>query len=134
MALMTKGEYIENLRGMKKRVYIMGKEVENVIDHPLVLPSLNACAMTYELAYQPKHADLILANSNLNGQTVNRFTHLHQKTADLVAKVKMLCRLGQTTGCCFQRCVGMDVLNAIDSVTYEMDQVLGTGYHATFRR
>ncbi len=134
MSLMTKGEYIGSLRGMKKRVFIMGKEVENVIDHPLVLPSLNACAMTYELAYQPEYADLILVTSNLTGQTVNRFTHLHQNTADLVAKVKMLRRLGQMTGCCFQRCVGMDALNAIDSVTYEMDQVLGTGYHAKFRR
>ncbi|MBC7260914.1 MAG: 4-hydroxybutyryl-CoA dehydratase, partial [Chloroflexi bacterium] len=41
--------------------------------------------------------------------------------------------LGQMTGCCFQRCVGMDALNAVDSVTFEMDQALGTEYHARFR-
>jgi 4-hydroxybutyryl-CoA dehydratase/vinylacetyl-CoA-Delta-isomerase len=112
----------------------MGQEIENLVDHPLVRPSLNACAMTYELAQKPEYADLMLASSNLTGQTVNRFTHLHQSTADLVAKVKMLRLLGQKTGCCFQRCVGMDTLNAVDSVTYEMDKALGTKYHAAFRR
>jgi 4-hydroxybutyryl-CoA dehydratase / vinylacetyl-CoA-Delta-isomerase len=132
MALMTKGDYIESLRSLKKRVFIIGQEVESVVDHPLVRPSLNACAMTYELAQQPEYADRMLATSNLTGQTVNRFTHLHQNTADLVAKVKML--LGQKTGCCFQRCVGMDALNAMDSATYEMDRALGTEYHTRFRR
>lgn len=134
MALMTRDDYLESLRRMKKRVFIMGQEVENLVDHPLVRPSLNACAMTYELAQRPEHAYPMLATSNLTGQTVNRFTHLHQTAADLVAKVKMLRLLGQMTGCCFQRCVGMDAFNALDSVTYEMDQALGTGYHATFRR
>jgi len=134
MGLMTRGDYIESLRSMKKRVFIMGQEIENLVDHPLVRPSLNACAMTYELAQKPEYADLMLASSNLTGQTVNRFTHLHQSTADLVAKVKMLRLLGQKTGCCFQRCVGMDTLNAVDSVTYEMDKALGTKYHAAFRR
>ena len=134
MGLMTRDEYIESLGRMKKRVFIMGQEAENLIDHPLVRPSLNACAMTYELAQQPEHAYLMLTTSNLTGQTINRFTHLHQNTADLVAKVKMLRLLGQMTGCCFQRCVGMDALNALDSVTYEMDLALGTGYHARFRQ
>jgi 4-hydroxybutyryl-CoA dehydratase/vinylacetyl-CoA-Delta-isomerase len=90
--------------------------------------------MTYELAQQPECADLMQTTSSLTGQTVNRFTHLHQSAADLIAKVKMQRLLGQTTGCCFQRCVGMDAFNALDSVTFEMDQALGTAYHARFRR
>jgi len=134
MALMTKEEYIASLRAMRKRVFILGKQVENVVDHPLVRPSLNACAMTYELTQRSEYANLMCATSNLTGQTVNRFTHLHQNTADLVAKVKMQRLLGQTTGCCFQRCVGMDAFNALDSVTCEMDCALGTQYHAKFRR
>jgi len=134
MALMTRDDYVASLSRMKKRVFIMGQEVENLVDHPLVRPSLNACAMTYELAGQPAHAGLMLATSSLTGQTVNRFTHLHQDTADLVAKVKMLRLLGQMTGCCFQRCVGMDAFNALDSVTCEMDRALGSAYHARFRQ
>jgi 4-hydroxybutyryl-CoA dehydratase/vinylacetyl-CoA-Delta-isomerase len=131
---MTRDEYIASLRAMNKRVFIMGQEVEDLVDHPLVRPSLNACAMTYELARQPECADLALATSNLTGEKVNRFTHLHQSPSDLVAKVKLQRRLGQVTGCCFQRCVGMDAFNALDSVTYEMDHALGTEYHARFRR
>ncbi len=133
MTLMTREEYIVSLRAMNKRVFVMGQEVENIVDHPLVRPSLNACAMTYELAQMPEYAGLAQATSNLTGQRVNRFTHLHQDASDLVTKVKMQRRLGQMTGCCFQRCVGMDAINALDSVTYEMDQALGTGYHAAFR-
>jgi len=133
MRIVTRGDYIESLRRMKKRVFIMGQEIENLTDHPLVRPSLDACGMTYELAQKPEHADLMLATSNLTGQKVNRFTHLHQNAGDLVSKVKMQRLLGQTTGCCFQRCVGMDAFNAVDSVTYEMDQKLGTEYHARFR-
>ena len=108
MALMTRDDYIESLRAMNKRVFIMGQEVEDLVDHPLVRPSLNACAMTYELAQLPEHAGLAQATSNLTGEKVNRFTHLHQDASDLVTKVKMQRRLGQMTGCCFQRCVGMD--------------------------
>lgn len=134
MALMTRVDYIASLSRMKKRVFIMGQEVENLVNHPLVRPSLNACAMTYESAQQPAYADLMLTTSNLTGQKVNRFTHLHQDTADLVAKVKMLRLLGQMTGCCFQRCVGMDAFNALDSVTFEMDRALETRYHARFRQ
>jgi len=134
MALMTRDEYVASLRAMRRRVLILGEWVENTVDHPLVRPSLNACAMTYELAQQPEGAALAVTTSSLTGQPVNRFTHLHQSAADLVAKVKMQRRLGQLTGCCFQRCVGMDALNALDSVTCEMDAALRTGYHPAFRR
>jgi 4-hydroxybutyryl-CoA dehydratase/vinylacetyl-CoA-Delta-isomerase len=43
-----------------------------------------------------------------------------------VKKVKMQRLLGQKTASCFQRCVGMDAINAMESVTFEMDQALGT--------
>jgi 4-hydroxybutyryl-CoA dehydratase/vinylacetyl-CoA-Delta-isomerase len=131
---MTRGDYVASLSSMKRRVFVMGQEVENVVDHPLVRPSLNACAMTYELAQQPAYAELMTATSSLTGQKINRFTHLHQNSADLVAKVKMQRLLAQMTGCCFQRCVGMDAFNALDSVTFEMDGALQTAYHARFRR
>jgi 4-hydroxybutyryl-CoA dehydratase/vinylacetyl-CoA-Delta-isomerase len=134
MGLMSKDEYAASLSRMNRRVFVMGEQVRNPADHPLIRPSFNACAVTYRLAEQPEHAGLMLATSNLTGRKVNRFTHLHQSTSDLVAKVKMLRLLGQTTGCCFQRCVGMDAFNAVDSVTYEMDRAAGTEYHARFRR
>lgn len=132
MPLKTKEQYLESIRESRKCVYILGQRVEDYYNHALVRPSLEACAQTYALAEKPEHANLLLADSHLSGERVNRFTHLHQGTHDLVAKVKMQRLLGQVTGCCFQRCVGMDALNAVDTVTYEMDHDLGTSYHRRF--
>ncbi|MGE9876467.1 4-hydroxyphenylacetate 3-hydroxylase N-terminal domain-containing protein, partial [Hornefia butyriciproducens] len=89
-------------------------------------------AMTYDLAQDPEYADLMTAKSSLTGKTINRFTHLHQSTDDLIRKVKMQRLLGQKTGACFQRCVGMDAFNAVFSTTYELDEAKGTKYHENF--
>ncbi len=129
---MTKQQYIESLRKLNLKVYLMGELVENPVDHPMIRPSMNSVAMTYELAEEPEYKDLMTATSNLTGKTVNRFCHLHQGTEDLVKKVKMQRLLGQKTAACFQRCVGMDAFNAIYSTTYEMDKKLGTEYHRRF--
>ena len=72
------------------------------------------------------------ATSNLTGKKVNRFTHLHQSTDDLIKKVKMQRLLGQKTAACFQRCVGMDAANAVYSTTFETDEACGTKYHENF--
>jgi 4-hydroxybutyryl-CoA dehydratase / vinylacetyl-CoA-Delta-isomerase len=129
----TRDEYIESMRQMKKQVYMFGEKIEDIVDHPLIRPSLNAVALTYELSHDPERQELMTATSNLTGQRINRFTHLHQNTTDLVNKVKMQRMLGQCTGCCFQRCVGMDAFNAVDIVTFKMDEDLGTQYNLRFR-
>ena len=41
-------------------------------------------------------------------------------------------KLGQNTGTCFQRCVGMDAMNALHSTTFEIDEKHGTDYHKRF--
>jgi len=38
------------------------------------------------------------------------------------------------TGTCFQRCVGLDAINALWSVTYDIDQAKGTDYQKRFRK
>jgi 4-hydroxybutyryl-CoA dehydratase/vinylacetyl-CoA-Delta-isomerase len=133
MALMRGEDYIESLRRQKKRIFLGGDPIENYVDHPVVRPSINACAMTYHLCQQPEHEGLLTATSSLTGKKINRFTHLHQNTDDLIKKVKMQRLLGQATGCCFQRCVGFDGFNAVDSVTFEMDGELKTEYNQRFR-
>jgi len=130
--LMTGAQYIESLRKLKTRVYMFGEKVDNWVDHPMIKPSINCLAMTYELAHDPQYADLMTAKSNLTGKTINRFTHLHQSSEDLIKKVKMLRLLGQKTASCFQRCVGMDAFNAVYSTTYEVDKKHGTNYHQNF--
>lgn len=129
----TAAQYLESIGKLKRRVYIFGEQVENIVDHPLVRPSLNAVAKTYELAHDPQFADLMTVSSSLTGKIVNRFTHLHQSPEDLVKKVKMQRLLGQKTASCFQRCVGFDAFNALDSVSFELDETYGTSYHRCFR-
>ena len=117
-ALKTAEQYLESLRQLDLRVYFLGKRIENPADFQLTKPSQNAVAMTYTLAQDPEYSDLMTATSHLTSEKVNRFTHIPQNSDDLVKKVKMLRLLGQKTGVCFQRCVGMDALIALSSVTY----------------
>lgn len=127
----TTGEqYIDSLRGRDLRVYLFGELVEEPVDHPLIRPSINAVAATYDLAQQ--HPELATAYSPLAETRVNRFLHIATSPEDLVQQNKMQRRLGQLTGTCFQRCVGMDALNALHSVTFEIDEAHGTDYHQKF--
>ena len=130
----TREEYIESLKKLNLQVYLMGDKVEEPTVHPVIVPSLNSVAMTYELAGMPEYEDLMTATSSLTGEKINRFTHLHQSTEDLVKKVKMQRLLGQKTASCFQRCVGMDAANAVYSTTYECDQAHGTNYFENFKK
>jgi len=131
--LMTAGEYLDSVRELDLNLYLFGERVNNWVDHPIIRPSLNAVAMTYKLAHEPDTQTLATTESPLTGQKVNRFTSLFQGTKDLVDKVKLQRRLGQRTACCFQRCVGMDGINAVYSTTLEADQEHGTEYHHRFR-
>ena len=130
--LMTGAQYIESLRKLNTRVYMFGEKVDNWVDHPIISPSINSVKMTYDLAQDPEYADLMTAKSDISGEVVNRFSHLHQSTDDLRKKVKMQRLLGQKTASCFQRCVGMDAFNSEFSTTYEIDKKYGTEYHKRF--
>ena len=134
MPLMTGEQYIESIRKLKMQVYMFGKKIDNPVDDPILRPSLNSVRMTYDLAQKTEYQDLMTAVSNLTGERVNRFTHIHQSTEDLVKKVKMQRLLGQKTAACFQRCVGMDAFNAVYSTTYEIDQKYSTSYHENFKK
>jgi 4-hydroxybutyryl-CoA dehydratase/vinylacetyl-CoA-Delta-isomerase len=133
MALMKGKAYVESLRELKPEVYFMGEKIISVVDEPAFQPHINTAAMTYELAHDPEHEEIMTATSHLTGEQINRFTHVHQSIDDLVKKVRMMRLLGQKTGTCFQRCVGLDALNALYSITYEIDQKKGTPYHERFK-
>ena len=60
---------------------------------------------------------------------MNRFLHIAESAEDLVLQNKMQRKLGQLTGTCFQRCVGMDAMNALHSTTFEIDEKHSTKYH-----
>jgi 4-hydroxybutyryl-CoA dehydratase / vinylacetyl-CoA-Delta-isomerase len=130
--LMNAKRYEESLRKLRLNVYMFGKKVENVVDDPIIRPSMNAVAATYEFAHRPEYEEILTAKSHLTGVKINRFTHIHQSAEDLVRKSKMGRLMGSLTACCFQRCVGMDALNALSISTHAIDQKHGTEYNRRF--
>lgn len=130
--MMTGEQYRESLRNLNLEIYYMGERIENVADHPATRPHVNAAAATYDAAFDPETEDLGATTSHLTGERINRFTHIHHSPADLVSKVKLLRGIAQRTGTCFQRCVGHDALNALYSVTFDLDAKRGTIYHQRF--
>lgn len=126
--ILTSEDYLNSLRGRKLKVFLMGERVEEPVDHLMVRPSINAMAKTYDLALE--EPNLATEISPITGERVNRFLHIATSPEEVVMQNKMQRRLGQLTGTCFQRCVGMDALNALYSVTYEMDVQHHTRYHA----
>ena len=128
----TGDEYIQSLRGRSVRVHLFGEVVPEPVDHPIIRPSINALARTYDLAVEDP--ELATAWSDLIGARVNRFLHIVGSPQDLVMKNRMQRRLGQLTGTCFQRCAGLDTISVLHSITYDIDAAHGTEYHQRYLR
>jgi 4-hydroxybutyryl-CoA dehydratase/vinylacetyl-CoA-Delta-isomerase len=133
MPLKTPEEYLESIK-RPVNLYLFGEKVKEFWNHPIIKPSINTVMKIYELANMDEYKDIMTTKSHLTGEKINRFTHIHQSTEDLIKKVQMQRLLGQKTACCFQRCVGFDGANALYSVTYEMDKKNGTDYHERFKK
>jgi 4-hydroxybutyryl-CoA dehydratase/vinylacetyl-CoA-Delta-isomerase len=130
-AIETGADYIQSLRGRNLKVYFLGERVAEPVDHPVIRPSVNAVARTYDLGVE--QPELATVWSSLSNRRVNRFLHVTESVDDVVGQNRMQRKLGQLTGTCFQRCVGMDAINSLFSVTFEMDQKHATPYHQRFR-
>ena len=128
--IITGDDYVDSLRNRDLRVFFMGELVDEPADHPVIRPSMNAVAATFDLAVADP--ELAGARSSLTGGETSRFLHVTEDKNDVVAQNKMQRRLGQLTGTCFQRCVGMDAINSLYSITHDVDVAHGTQYHERF--
>ena len=128
--ILSPEEYRNSLKNRGLRIFFDGKHVEEPTEHPVIIPSINAMALTYELGQ--KEPELAMAHSSISDLTVSRFLHIAESPDDLILQNKMQRRLGQLSGTCFQRCVGMDALNSLHSTTFEIDEKYGTTYHQRF--
>ncbi|MHA2391061.1 MAG: 4-hydroxyphenylacetate 3-hydroxylase family protein [Promethearchaeota archaeon] len=130
----TKEEYMEALGKMKNNIFYDGERIDRLDERQM--PCINTIGMTYDVAEDPKYADLILAKSHFTGETISRFTHIHQNTEDLHKKQDMTRKLCQIVGGCIQRCMGCDGANAVYNVSYEADKSNNgaTNYHENFKK
>jgi 4-hydroxyphenylacetate 3-monooxygenase/4-hydroxybutyryl-CoA dehydratase/vinylacetyl-CoA-Delta-isomerase len=130
MGVGTYEQFLERMYKMKPNIYV-GDEVIDRKD-PRLAAGFYAMRQTFDCAHDDRYKDVCTATSHLTGETINRFTHIHQTQDDLFKKQEMTKLLSHRVGGCIQRCMGIDALNALSVVTYEIDAALGTDYNQNF--
>ena len=132
MALRTGDQYREGQAKIKHNVYINGKKVEDLDANPNTKTVLDATAKVFDLGMDPQYDEIMNVVSPLIGQKVSRNVHPSRSTRDLEMRAEMGLLTSQKLGTCNYRCVGCDAIHGTASVTYDMDQKLGTEYHKRF--
>ena len=132
MTLQTPEQYLDSLRKTKAKVFIAGKRIDDVTEHPNTRNVINAVAKTYELSLDPKYQDLLTATSHLTGETISRWCHIPRSIDDLDKRRQMNTLMSRTIGTCHARCTGAAAIHFLASLTYSMDQKLGTEYNKRF--
>lgn len=129
----TKEQYLADLAKMRPNVYLDGKLVGR--DDPRIVRATYALCATfdhYDSQDDPEIAELITAKSHINGKKICRYNHINQCPEDLLKKQKLTRLLARKVGCCIQRCMGVDVINAISVVSKNTDIKYGTSYYENF--
>ena len=132
MTLMSRDQYLSSLRELDHSVFVQGQEIQSVVDHPISRPPAMAMAETYHQTEEEEMQSLATAQSHITGEIINRFTHIQHSIEDLVKKILLLREMGRRTACCFQRCAGLDCMNTVYAITYDMDENFYTHYHKRF--
>lgn len=129
----TSQEYKDSIKAMNPVVYAFGEKAQQVVDHPAFEPTLNAIALTYEMAKESENENLMTAKSPFTDKPVNRFLHICQSPEDLIKRGELSKFLTPFHGACVgARCVGTGALNTLYAVTYDIDKKYGTEYHDRF--
>ena len=126
--LMSGQDYRESLRRYRPRVFLDGQSVASVADEPGFQPGINAVALTYDFALQPRYAKLMTAVQSTSGKRVNRLSHINTSSGDLLNKLEAVRLVCQETGCA-QRYLTHDALNAIAQVSARIDDARGSTEH-----
>jgi len=116
----SKDEYLESIHTLDHLVFIQGKPVNSIVENPLSRPSSMAMAETFYQAQFGENQNLFTCRSHITGERINRFAHIQHTTEDLIKKIDMLRIMGRKTACCFQRCAGLDCMNTMYAITYDI--------------
>ena len=70
MAMMNAQQYRDSLAKRKPlKVYLDGELLAKPLEHPYIRTSMNTVALTYEMAHDPEHRQVMTAKSALTGET-----------------------------------------------------------------
>lgn len=128
---MSSDDYRESLRALAPRVFVNGRAIESIADDPQLAPGIAAIGVTYDYALDARHAAIARATQSTSGREVNRFLHINQSSADLLAKLEYTRLVCQETGCAMRYLV-MDGFNALFQATHRIDADTGGDYHPRF--
>ena len=75
-------DYRASLQNRELSVYLLGEQVEDPFNHPIIKPSVNAVAETYDLGV--REPELAMVTSPFTGEPVSRFLHVCTDSKHLV--------------------------------------------------
>jgi 4-hydroxybutyryl-CoA dehydratase/vinylacetyl-CoA-Delta-isomerase len=106
MALRSKQNYIDSIRGLHTELYAYGKQVPDLWEHPCFRPAMEAIGLVYGLSEQDGDKGFFTAHSPFIDGKVNRFLHIHQNQEDLRNRFRLSRFLVHKHGACIgARCV-----------------------------
>ncbi len=132
MPFKTPEQYLEDMRRLKRTVYVYGEKAENYVDHPVLRPPINCVAKTYEAAITPELESVMVAKSHVSGKKTSIFNITYHSKEDLIQRCRVQRLMPRLTGYCSYRCLGSTLLSAIYDLTYEIDERHHTEYHKRF--
>ena len=135
MSLKSSQEYLESVRKLTPRVYVGGKWVSNLLDHPVTRSMVMANAAIYDLAQDETYQSIMVAKIPPLPETRSTGMFIVCRSIhDLDMRQEMALLTSRTVGTCNYRCVGCDAINGLASTTWEMDRDLGTKYNERFNK
>lgn len=132
MAIKRPEEYLESLKDLHPVVYMDGKRIDSILDHPITRTVVESNLASYEWANDPQYEEIMTVHSPIIDEKINRYTHVCRSVKDLEAKAMAGTFTAEHLGTCIYRCVGLDASHALATTTWEMDRDLGTKYHGRF--
>ncbi len=130
MALRTREQYLASLKAMRPNIYKFGELIEDVTSHPATQRVVESHARAFDMAADPKLADIFTTTSSFGGDKIFRFNSLMTSIEETVYNMKLKRASYRATGTCSGgTCVGWNTFNVLWAVTREMDEAYGTGYH-----
>ncbi|MGD2073232.1 MAG: 4-hydroxyphenylacetate 3-hydroxylase N-terminal domain-containing protein, partial [Candidatus Thorarchaeota archaeon] len=77
----TSEDYRQALYKMKPNIIIDGKYVGR--DDPRLQGAIKTLSLSFDKIDDPEFKDLLTAESHITGESIHRFTHIHQTGDDL---------------------------------------------------
>jgi len=72
MTIRTAEDYHQSVQGMKRKAYLGGERIENLLENPTIKTIVEANTKVYELTEHPEYQHVMTATSHLTGERISR--------------------------------------------------------------